>query len=294
MELEIPLFLDYLENTKNASHSTVISYERDLKKLETYLSEAGVDSLAGVTSRSLTAYLAYLEKKGLSAATVSRNVASMKAFFRYVRCQNKVENDPSEALHAPHIDRKAPGILTEDEVTRLLEQPSGESPKELRDRAMLELLYATGMRVSELISLKLQDVSLTMNYVFCRDSGKERVIPFGTSAKEALERYIKNGREALLKEKGQAYLFVNCSGGPMSRQGFWKLLKQYARKAGIYAEITPHTLRHSFAAHLLENGADIKSVQEMLGHSNVSATQIYQGLHIGHMRSLYEQAHPRM
>ncbi len=294
MELEIPLFLDYLENTKNASRSTVVSYERDLKRLEMYLSESGVDSLAGVTPRNLSSYLADLEKKGLSAATVSRNVASMRAFFRYICCQNKMENDPTETIRAPHIDKKAPDVLTAEEVTRLLEQPSGDSPKELRDRAMLELLYATGMRVSELISLKLKDVSLKMNYVICRDGEKERVIPFGVSAKEALERYMKQGREALLKEEGQMYLFVNCSGNPMSRQGFWKLIKQYARKAGIYAEITPHTLRHCFAAHLLENGADIKSVQEMLGHSNVSTTQIYQGLHIGRMRNMYEQVHPRM
>lgn len=293
MELEIPLFLDYLKNTKNASRSTVISYERDLKKLEAYLNEKGVESLADITPRNLTAYLAYLEKKGLSAATISRNVASMKAFFRYACCQNKMESDPTETIRAPHIDRKTPDVLTEEEVTRLLEQPSGESPKELRDRAMLELLYATGMRVSELISLQLPDVSLTMNYVICRDGEKERMIPFGARAKEALERYIREGRDALLKESGQTSLFVNCSGNPMSRQGFWKLLKQYARKAGIYAEITPHTLRHCFAAHLLENGADIKSVQEMLGHSSLSTTQIYQGLHISHMRNLYEQVHPR-
>ncbi len=294
MELEIPLFLDYLENTKNASRSTVTSYERDLKKLETYLNEAGVGSFSGITPERLAEYLAYLENKGLSAATVSRNVASMKAFFRYICCQNKIKHDPTEMIHAPHIARKAPDVLTADEVIRLLEQPSGDSPKEMRDRAMLELLYATGMRVSELISLKMRDISLTMNYVVCCDGEKERVIPFGTGAKEALESYIKRGRDALVKEDGQTYLFVNCSGGPMSRQGFWKLIKQYARKAGIYAEITPHTLRHCFAAHLLENGADIKAVQEMLGHSNVSTTQIYQGLCIGHMRNMYEQAHPRM
>ena len=176
---------------------------------------------------------------------------------------------------------------------RLLEQPSGDTPKALRDRAMLELLYATGVRVTELISLKLSDIHMAMNYIVCRDGDKERVIPFGENAKGALDRYLKNGREGLLKGQESEYLFINCSGKMMSRQGFWKLVKQYAAKAGISCDITPHTLRHSFAAHLVQNGADLKSVQEMLGHSDIATTQVYLNMNVERVRSVYREAHPR-
>lgn len=293
MELGLPLFVSYLTEKKNASKSTVSSYQRDLKKLEGYLGEHGVEHIEDVTATSLNSYILYLEKQGLSTATVSRNVASMKAFFHYIYYQRQIETDPTEQIKAPHIEKKMPGVLTMEEVARLLEQPSRTTPKELRDRAMLELLYATGMRVSELISLKQRDINLNMNYVICRDGEKERVIPFGNSARTSLANYLENGREFLLKESESEYLFINCSGRGMSRQGFWKLIKQYARKAGIYADITPHTLRHSFAAHLVQNGADLKSVQEMLGHSDISTTQVYQNLNVERVRSVYAQSHPR-
>ncbi len=293
MGLELPLFIDYLKETKNASESTVSSYRCDLKKLESYLREHGVEEVENVTSTNLNSYVLYLEKQGLSTATVSRNVASMKAFFHYAYHSRQIAKDPTDTIKAPHIEKKMPGILSMEETVRLLEQPSGSSPKELRDKAMLELLYATGMRVTELISLKLVDVNLAMNYVVCRDEEKERVIPFGDNARKALERYLKDGRARLLKENESEYLFVNCSGSVMSRQGFWKLIKQYAAKAGIVADITPHTLRHSFAAHLVQNGADLKSVQQMLGHSDIATTQIYMDMNVDRMRRVYNAAHPR-
>ena len=184
-------------------------------------------------------------------------------------------------------------ILSTDEVVRLLEQPSGDTPKEIRDKAMLELLYATGIRVTELITLKLSDVNLQMGYIVCKDSGKERVIPFGNEAKSALIRYLEGTRASMISDADSEYLFANCSGQPMSRQGFWKLIKYYAKKAGIVADITPHTLRHSFAAHLVENGADLRSVQEMLGHSDISTTQIYVNMNRNRLREVYAKAHPR-
>ena len=293
MGLELPLFIDYLKEPKNASASTVSSYQRDLKKLETYLTEHGISDVEHVTSTNLNSYVLYLEKQGLSTATVSRNVASMKAFFHYVYYKRRIDSDPTETIKAPHIEKRVPGILSMEETVQLLEQPSGTSPKELRDRAMLELLYATGMRVSELISLKMTDLNLILNYVVCSDGEKERVIPFGDNARQALERYLKSGRAQLLKDIDSGYLFVNCSGNVMSRQGFWKLIKQYAAKAGIVADITPHTLRHSFAAHLVQNGADLKAVQEMLGHSDISTTQVYLNMSADRVRSVYREAHPR-
>lgn len=293
MGLELPLFIDYLKETKNASASTVSSYQRDLKKLEMYLTEHGISDVEHVTSTNLNSYVLYLEKQGLSTATVSRNVASMKAFFHYVYYKRRIESDPTETIKAPHIEKRVPGILSMEETVQLLEQPSGTSPKELRDRAMLELLYATGMRVSELISLKMTDLNLILSYVVCSDGEKERVIPFGDNARQALERYLKSGRAQLLKDIDSGYLFVNCSGNVMSRQGFWKLIKQYAAKAGIVADITPHTLRHSFAAHLVQNGADLKAVQEMLGHSDISTTQVYLNMSADRVRRVYREAHPR-
>lgn len=293
MGLELPLFVDYLRETKNASASTVSSYQRDLRKLESYLSDHGIMDVENITSTNLNSYVLYLEKQGLSTATVSRNVASMKAFFHYACSRRKLVSDPAETIKAPHIERKLPGILTMEETVRLLEQPSGDSPKELRDRAMLELLYATGMRVTELVSLRSEDVNLAMNYVICRDADKERVIPFGETAKHSLEQYLRRGRAALLKGQESEYVFVNCSGKMMSRQGFWKLVKQYASRAGITADITPHTLRHSFAAHLVQNGADLKAVQEMLGHSDISTTQMYLNINAERVRRVYREAHPR-
>lgn len=201
-------------------------------------------------------------------------------------------SDPSKALQSPRVERKMPEILSIAEVDLLLRQPKSDTPKGIRDKAMLEMLYATGIRVSELIHLKMQDVNLMMGYITCRDE-KERIVPFGGPAKKALEQYLGGARTALMHGREDDVLFVNCSGGPMSRQGFWKILKSYAKSAGITADITPHTLRHSFATHLLQNGADLKSVQEMMGHADISTTQMYLHLGVNKIRDVYRKAHPR-
>lgn len=216
-----------------------------------------------------------------------------KSFFQYL-CQRECwKENPAESLKAPKIEKKVPGILTVDEVDLLLSQPKENTAKGIRDRAMLELLYATGIRVSELIHLTLRDVNLKLGYLTCNQSERERVIPFGTTAKTAVEAYMAWARAELLGGNNSEWLFVNCSGKSMSRQGFWKILKGYAVSAGIQQDITPHTLRHSFAAHLVQNGADLKSVQEMMGHSDISITQIYMNMNVNKIRDVYMKAHPR-
>ena len=292
MEKEIGAFITYLHNVKNTSGNTEMSYRRDLEKVSHFMESRGIHETKDVTAQDLADYVKFLEDSKFAAATVSRNIASLKAFYHYMVQEGLVE-DISDRLKAPKIEKKAPEIMSPDEVVRLLEQPSGDSPKEIRDKAMLELLYATGIRVTELITLNLSDVNMQMNFILCRDRNKERIIPFGAAAKNALSRYLDGTREEMLENKTSEVLFANCSGQPMSRQGFWKLIKHYAKKADIQADITPHTLRHSFAAHLVENGADLRSVQEMLGHSDISTTQIYANLNHNHIREVYAKAHPR-
>ena len=293
MTQDIQNFIQYLHTEKQTSANTEVSYARDLKKMHEYLLAQGIGGVSEVTATSLSSYVLFLEKEGRKPATISRSIASMKAFYHYMEKERRVAADPSEKLKAPKIEKKMPTILTTEEVNRLLEQPSGTSPKELRDKAMLELLYATGIRVSELISLKVEDVNLTMEYLTCADMHKERIIPFGGIAKESLQRYLEQGRPKLVKEETGDWLFTNCSGQPMSRQGFWKLIKAYGKKAGIEAEITPHMLRHSFAAHMVNNGADLKSLQEMLGHSDISTTQVYAQMETNPIREVYLKSHPR-
>lgn len=293
MEYAVKEFISYLHNEKKTSENTELSYKRDLAKLCAFLGEQGISDIAKVTATNLNSYVLDLEKKQFKPATISRNIASIKALYHYLYKEKKVPEDISENLKAPKIEKKAPEIMTMQEVAKLLEQPSGQSSKEIRDKAMLELLYATGIRVSELISLKLSEVNMQMGFIQCKDANKERVIPFGNKARNALITYLENSRGEMVADASNDILFVNCSGQPMSRQGFWKLIKFYAKKAGITADITPHTLRHSFAAHLVENGADLKSVQEMLGHSDISTTQIYATMNHNHIREVYAKAHPR-
>lgn len=293
MEREIDSFIIYLHNVKRTSENTEMSYRRDLIKVQHYMEEQGILDVKKISATNLNSYVLYLEKNHFSAATISRNIASLKAFYHFMFREGMVCEDVSERLKAPRIEKKIPEILTTDEVIRLLEQPCGDSPKEIRDKAMLELLYATGIRVTELITLKTSDVNLQMGFIICRDAAKERVIPFGKEAKSALIRYLEGTRATMIDDADSGYLFANCSGQPMSRQGFWKLVKSYAKKAGITTDITPHTLRHSFAAHLVENGADLRSVQEMLGHSDISTTQIYANMNHNRIREVYAKSHPR-
>lgn len=286
-------FARYLEEEKNASNSTVMSYQRDLKKLFQYLCDRGVENVQDITATSLNSYILQMEKEGFSTSSVSRTIASTRAFFHYLMKIKVTADDPSDRLKAPHVEKKTPEILTLEETVQLLNQPELDSAKGIRDKAMLELLYATGMRVSELISLKIADVNMAMGYVLCRDHEKERVIPFGAEAEKALKRYMGESRAVLLKGKESECLFVNCSGKSMSRQGFWKIIKHYSAQAGITKDITPHTLRHSFGAHLVQNGADLRAVQEMMGHSDISTTQIYMDMNVKRVREIYAKAHPR-
>lgn len=276
MEREIEAFISYLRNIKKTSPNTEISYRRDLTKMRIYLEvTAQAPGVSEVTEENLKKYIAYLERKKFKASTISRSIASIKAFFHYLLKEGMVKTDVSECLKAPKVERKTPDILSAEEMERLLEQPSGDSDKGLRDSAMLELLYATGIRVSELIGLKISDVNMQMGYLICRDGGKERMVSFNNEVREALRQYLTKARDHMAVNEARDILFVNCSGKPMSRQGFWKLVKSYAKKAGISKDITPHTLRHTFAAHMVENGTDLKSVQEMLGHSDISTTHMY-------------------
>jgi len=293
MDTEINAFMIYLRSIKKTSENTEKSYYRDLMKVKKYMEEHGITDVHKITYVTLNAYVLYLEREGFSAATISRNIASIKAFYHYLYREGIVAEDVAELLHAPKIEKKMPEILSPEEVIWLLEQPKGDTPKEIRDKAMLELLYATGIRVTELITLKISDVNMQMGFIICRDGSRERVIPFGAAAKKAMTNYLEKARNVMLFDLQSDILFVNCSGQPMSRQGFWKLIKYYAKKAGIMTDITPHTLRHSFAAHLVENGADLRSVQEMLGHSDISTTQIYAALTHNRIREVYTKAHPR-
>lgn len=275
MTSEIKSFVSYLRDVRQTSKNTEISYQRDLNQLAAFLAEKGITEVEKVTRTSLNSYILYLEKEGKATTTISRELASIKAFFSYLFREGMIRRDPSELLKAPKIEKKAPVILSVNEVNSLLDQPGTSSPKEIRDKAMMELLYATGIRVSELIGLELSDLNMQIGYITCRDGRRERMVPFGKRAGKALGRYLEYARTELLKGRESEWLFTNCSGGSMSRQGFWKIVKYYGEKAGIQADITPHTLRHSFAAHLIRGGADIRSVQAMLGHADSTTAQMY-------------------
>lgn len=286
-------YIDYLGNHRDASYNTMISYERDLRKLTDFLEKQGIHHVSEVNETTLNSYILFLEREGKAPSTISRYIASLKGFFEYCQKQGKIEKDPAENLKPPKVEKKFPQTLTIVEMQKLMEGPNLQSDKGIRDKAMLELLYATGIRVSELISLKVEDMNLSMEYLVCHEKSKDRIIPFGTAAKTALVRYMDGTRDHMTEGKESEYLFVNCSGTPMSRQGFWKLIKYYSDKAGIEKEITPHTFRHSFAAHLLENGADAQSVKKMMGHADTATTQRYVEMQAANVRDVYKRYHPR-
>lgn len=287
MELNIQAFIGYLEK-RNASYNTKISYERDLKKLNEYLENQGIQSISDVTETTLNSYILFLEKEGKAASTVSRYIASVKAYFEYCVKQDLLVASPAEHLKPPRVEKKFPEILTMEEAQRLLEQPDLESDKGMRDKAMLELLYATGIRVSELLTLKVTDMNLHMEYVVCHEKHRERIIPIGEDVANTMAIYLERTRPQMIHDETNDYLFVNCAGRQMSRQGFWKLIKAYAEKAEIDKEITPHTFRHSFASHLLENGADLQSVRRILGHTDVATTQMYVQMKTASKKSTYK------
>jgi len=288
----ISAFEGYLKTEKNASDNTISSYLRDVNQFAQAMKSRKIE-LAEAVNLDVEEYARSLTRVGKSPATVTRSIASIKSFYQYLLSKGLVDENPAKGVSAVKVERKLPQVLSSKEVDRLLEQPDCTELKGYRDRAMLELLYATGIRVSELIALDLDDLNLPAGMLRCRSKGKERVIPLYTAAVRALQDYTQIVRPQLLDSPDELALFVNMSGERMSRQGFWKLIKFYQEKAGIQKEITPHTLRHSFAAHLLENGADLRSIQEMLGHADISSTQVYSKLLNQKIKDVYKKAHPR-
>ena len=293
METQIENYIDYLNSVKHASANTIASYRRDLKKMSRFFADRQCTDVRELRGTDLNSYVLDMESQGMSTATISRSIASMKSFFLYLLKQGEITEDYADALKPPKIEKKAPETLSIEEINLLLDQPSRLTPKEIRDKAMLELLYATGIRVSELISLDVTDVSIPGGFIKCVSNGKLRIIPMYPAAIRILNEYIHNVRPQMIADPDEPSLFVNLSGERMSRQGFWKIIKHYQQMAQIDKDITPHTLRHSFAAHLLENGADLRSIQEMLGHSDISSTQIYAQVIKQNLKSVYQKYHPK-
>lgn len=287
------LFNKYLVDVKHASENTLSSYMRDIRQLSSYLDTHGDSTLDTATNKEIGEYVNWLKAAGKSVATVSRNIASMKCFYSYMVDNNLIEKNPAISIIPDKNTQKLPQILTSAEVELLLEQPACVDAIGYRDKAMLELLYATGIRVSELINLNVDDVNLSAGVLRCKNKDKERYIPMYPAAIKALSEYAEFIRPEMIALPDEPSFFVNVNGERMSRQGFWKIIKSYQQKAGIEKDITPHTLRHSFAAHLLENGADIHSIQEMLGHADISSTQIYSQLVKKQLKDVYKKAHPR-
>ncbi|MBR4692936.1 MAG: site-specific tyrosine recombinase XerD [Oscillospiraceae bacterium] len=294
-ELEKSLrdFEAYLKKEKNASSNTLSSYMRDLRQFGEWLLKTAELDLPRATDGEIAAYYRYLRTAGKSQATVTRCSATLRCYYAHLIDKRKLRENPARLVELDRQKRKLPQILSSSEVELFLEQPDLKEAKGIRDKAMLELLYATGIRVSELIGLDVGDVNLTVGFIRCRSGEKERVIPMYKVAVKALKDYMDSVRPAMVEEADEPALFVNVGGSRMSRQGFWKIVKSYQKKAGIDKEITPHTLRHSFAAHLLENGADLKDIQEMLGHADLSTTQIYAKVVQNHLAEVYQKAHPR-
>ena len=286
-------YREYLITVKNASSNTENSYMRDLRQLQAYLSaEMGI-CLPDADEPSLLNYLSFLRNAGKSASTLSRNIASWKNFYQFLLQKNIVEENPAVHINSEKSEMKLPSILTSREVELLLQQPQTNDSKGMRDKAMLELMYATGIRVSELIGLNLTDVSFSSGSIRCCSKNHERFIPMYPYAMSILSDYVEKTRPLMMISSERDALFVNMNGERMSRQGFWKIVKSYQQKANIKKDITPHTLRHSFAAHLLENGADLHSVQKMLGHSDISTTMLYTKLVPNSIRDVYRQSHPK-
>ena len=289
----VSLYHDYLTQEKHAAANTLSSYMRDLTQFQMWLIASGSPDLRKVKKDMIGDYLMSLTRQGKSPATVTRCTASIKSFYNFMTKNGHMKANPAKSVAAMKVERKYPQILTSKEVELFLDQPKCVDEKGFRDHAMLELLYATGIRVSELIGLDVSDVNLSIGFVRCRNKGKERSIPLYHGAVKALQDYIFNIRPRLVSSEEETALFVNMNGERMSRQGFWKIIKYYQEKAEINKEITPHTLRHSFAVHLLENGADLRYIQEMLGHADISSTQIYTQVINKQLKDVYTKAHPR-
>ena len=291
MDRVVDNFIDELKNEKRLSANTLESYNRDVKQFLHYLSLNEID-FKNVKKSHIISYVFFLQNEGKATSSISRSLASIRAFY-HVQLKNRIiVYDPTISLESPKIEKKIPSTLTISEMEMVLSSPSTQDAKGIRDKAMLEILYATGIRVTELINLNVKDINLDLGYVKCLGT-KERIVPIGKIAIKALENYIDNYRGKFLKDKIENSLFLNFHGQRMTRQGFWKIIKYYATQSGIGKEITPYTLRHSFATHLIENGADLKSVQQMLGHTDISTTQVYAEMVKNRISDVYKKSHPR-
>ena len=292
MEKQIKQFLDFLQNEKRVSNNTLQSYSRDIHQYESYLSENRINYIK-VDSKKISEYLKHLQDIGKKMSTISRNLASIRSFYQYLIRVKKVKRDPTENIQSPKVEKRIPSVLTSEEVEKLLSQPKDVDLKGTRDKAMLEVAYATGMRVTEIISLDIEDVNLEEGFIHCRSANKQRNIPLGSISIAALREYINDARPIMIKDENEKSLFVNVNGKRLTRQGFWKIVKYYKEQAHIEKDITPHILRHSFATHLLQNGAELKAIQTMLGHSDISSTQVYAQFQDASIRDMYRRTHPR-
>ena len=292
MEKQLNLFFDFLENEKKLSSNTLQSYKRDIRQFKEYLEKNRIN-YNKVTEDTMKEYIEHLQEAGKKASTISRCIAPIRSFYQYEVKNKKVKKDPTANIQSPKIEKKAPSTLTFKEVSLLLDQPKDVDLKGIRDKAMLEFAYATGMRVTEIISLDIDDVNLEEGFVTCRTGKKQRNIPLGKISLKALKDYIEKARDILVKDETIKALFVNINGRRLTRQGFWKIIKYYKEQAHITKDITPHILRHSFATHLLQNGADLKAIQMMLGHSDISSTQVYMQFQDEGLKNIYKKAHPR-
>ncbi len=292
MDRQLKFFFNFLENDKKLSKNTLESYKRDLKQFREYLEEHGIH-YNRVKEEDVQNYIQELQDKGKKPSSISRCIASIRSFFQFILKNKKIKVDPTANIQSPKIEKRTPNVLTSKEVELLLKQPDTVDLKGVRDKAMLEFAYATGMRVTEIISLNIDDVNLEEAYVICKNGNKQRIIPLGSMSLKALKAYIEEARGVLIKSEDEKALFVNINGGRLTRQGFWKIIKYYKEQAHIEKDITPHVLRHSFATHLLQNGADLKAIQTMLGHSDISSTQVYMQFQDEGLRDIYKKAHPR-
>lgn len=292
MEKQIKLFLEFIQDEKKLSNNTLQSYRRDIVQYQEYIEDNKINYLK-VEKADIEDYLVSLQGHNKKSSTVSRSLASIRSFYQFLVRSRKIKHDPTDGIASPKIDKKVPSILTSKEIELLLEQPKDIDLKGTRDKAMLEFAYATGMRVTEIISLNIDDVNLEEGYVICRNGNKQRNIPLGTMSLNALKEYINEARSVLIRDENNKALFVNINGKRLTRQGVWKIIKYYKEQAHITKDITPHVLRHSFATHLLQNGADLKAIQTMLGHSDISSTQVYMQFQNETLKNVYRKAHPR-
>ncbi|HEC32558.1 MAG TPA: site-specific tyrosine recombinase XerD [Deltaproteobacteria bacterium] len=294
MKEQLEQFLYYITVERGLALNTVISYRHDLEQFISFLESIGIKNFKEVKREHLAGYLENLHNKGLATRSRNRHLAAIRSFYKYLLREKIAESNPAAQMESSQIQKKLPQVLSLEEVERLLDQPDVKTPLGQRDKAMLELLYATGLRVTELVRMTTEQLNLEVGYVTALGKGhKERIIPITENAQDALKEYLQHGRRALLKGRQSNYLFVNRSGKPITRQGFWKILQRYTQKAGITRHISPHTLRHSFATHLLEHGADLRSVQMMLGHSDISTTQIYTHVAREQLKKIHRLHHPR-